>query len=137
MLPFKSETGPYQVPRYLNLDLGRHVQRNIARFRLRAHTMGVERACWQESERGLCDKCDLQDVQDEKHALFLCNCQEVCALRAKYDHLFLGASSQTYVPLGTNGFNFSEICNSDITRFLEQDSNQMLYFISDIMNFFL
>ena len=36
LLPLKSDTGPYCVPRYLNLDLGRHVQRNVARFRLRA-----------------------------------------------------------------------------------------------------
>ena len=136
MLPLKSETGPYRVPRYLNLDLGRNVQRNIARFRLRAHTMGVERACWQDGERGFCDKCDLQDVQDEKHALFLCNCQEVCALRAKFDHLFLGASSQTFVSLGNTGFYYSEICNSDITRFLEQDSNQMCFFLSEIMDVF-
>ena len=136
LLPLKSETGPFRVPRYLNLDLGRHVQTNIARFRLRAHTMGVERACWQNSERGLCDKCGLQDVQDEKHALFLCNCEEVCALRAKYDHLFLGASSQTFVSLGTNGFYFSEIGNEDVTRFLEQDSNQMCFFISEIMDYF-
>ena len=137
ILPLKSETGPYRIPRYLNLDLGRHVQRNIARFRLRAHTMGVERACLQDNDPGLCDKCDLQDVQDEKHALFLCNCLQICALRAKYDHLFLGASSQTIVSLGANaGFFYSEISNSDILRFLEQDSNQMYAFLSDIMDVF-
>ena len=108
LLPLKSDTGPYCVPRYLNLDLGRHVQRNIARFRLRAHTKGVERACCQDGEHGFCDRCDLQDV---KHALFLCSCPEICAVRAKYDHLFLGASSQTFVSLSANGFYISEICN--------------------------
>ena len=56
-------------------------------------------------------RCDLQDVQDEKHALFLCSCPEICAVRAKYDHLFLGASSQTFVSLSANGFYISEICN--------------------------
>ena len=81
LLPLMNDTGPYCVPRYLNLDLGRHVQRNIARFRLRAHTMGVERACWQDGDSGFCDRCDLQDVQDEKHALFLCNCPGICAVR--------------------------------------------------------
>ena len=106
LLPLKSDTGPYCVPRYLNLDLGRHVQRNIDRFRLRAHTMDVARACWQDGDSGFCDRCDLQDVQDEKHALFLCNCPGICAVRAKYDHLFLGASSQTFISLGANGFYF-------------------------------
>ena len=42
LLPLKSDTGPCCVLRYLDLDLGRHVQRNIAKFRLRAHTMSVE-----------------------------------------------------------------------------------------------
>eukprot|EP00983_Pelagomonas_calceolata_P011281 363076-Pelagomonas_calceolata.AAC.4 len=35
--------------------------------------MGVERAYWQTGVNGHCDKCDLQDLQDEKHALFLCD----------------------------------------------------------------
>ena len=53
LLPFSSAKAPFRVPRYLNLELNRRVQSNIARFRLRAHTMGVERAAWQEGERGL------------------------------------------------------------------------------------
>jgi hypothetical protein len=47
------------------------------------------------------------------------NCPGICAVRAKFDRLFLGASSQTFISLGANAFYFSEIC----TRFLEQDSN--------------
>eukprot|EP00983_Pelagomonas_calceolata_P052843 1143041-Pelagomonas_calceolata.AAC.1 len=42
-----AEAAHYKAPRYLNLDLGRHVQRNISRFRLRTHKMRVRRACWQ------------------------------------------------------------------------------------------
>eukprot|EP00983_Pelagomonas_calceolata_P045221 1139621-Pelagomonas_calceolata.AAC.1 len=68
--PVSAEAVPYKAPRYLNLDLGRHVQQNISRFRLRTHTMGVERACWQIGVNG----------QDEKHVLFYCNCFEVCKL---------------------------------------------------------
>jgi len=74
-LPLKPSTvwalwrPPHLLPRYLELELSRHVLRNIARFRLRAHTMRVETACWQIHNR-LCDKCDLHDVQDEKHVLF-------------------------------------------------------------------
>ncbi len=54
---------------YLELELSRHVLRNIARFRLRAHTLRVETGCWQSHNR-IYDKCDLHDVQDEKHVLF-------------------------------------------------------------------
>eukprot|EP00983_Pelagomonas_calceolata_P052410 1142841-Pelagomonas_calceolata.AAC.14 len=67
--PASAEAAPHKAPRRLNLDLGRHVRRNISRVRLRAHGMGVERACWQTSGNGRCDLCGLQDLQDEKHAL--------------------------------------------------------------------
>ena len=36
-----------RVPRYLYLDLSKHVVRNISRFRLRAHTLRVETGLWQ------------------------------------------------------------------------------------------
>eukprot|EP00983_Pelagomonas_calceolata_P092121 1157627-Pelagomonas_calceolata.AAC.13 len=38
---------PLQIPRYLHLDLGRHMQRNIACFRLHAHKLRVETSLWQ------------------------------------------------------------------------------------------
>eukprot|EP00983_Pelagomonas_calceolata_P049890 1141699-Pelagomonas_calceolata.AAC.3 len=34
------------------------------------HTMGVERDCWQT---GVNDQCELCELQDKKHALFLCS----------------------------------------------------------------
>ncbi len=46
---------PHVLPRYLELELSRHVLRNIARFRLRAHTLRVETGCWQSHNR-ICDK---------------------------------------------------------------------------------
>eukprot|EP00983_Pelagomonas_calceolata_P076410 1153411-Pelagomonas_calceolata.AAC.1 len=52
LYPVSAEAGPYKVPRYLNSDLGRHVQRHISRFRQRTPTMGVERACWQTGVNG-------------------------------------------------------------------------------------
>ncbi len=57
------------LPRYLELELSGHVLRNIARFRLRAHTLRVETGCWQ-IHNIICDKCELYDAQDEKHVLF-------------------------------------------------------------------
>jgi len=71
-LPLKPSNvrGPsHLLPRYLELELSRHVLWNIACFRSRAHTLR-ETGCWQIHNR-LCDKCDLHDVQDEKHVLFM------------------------------------------------------------------
>ncbi len=76
-LPLKPSTvrgPPHLLPRYLELKLisllmSRHVLCNIACFRLRAHSLRVETNCWQIHNR-LCDKCDLHEVQDQKHALF-------------------------------------------------------------------
>ncbi len=63
-LPLKPSTvwgPPHLLPRHLQLQLSRHVLRNIARFCLRAHTPRVETSSWQIYNR-LCDKCDLHDV---------------------------------------------------------------------------
>jgi len=61
-LPLKPSTvggPPHLLPRYLQLELPvelrRHVLCNIARIRLRAHTLRVETGCWQIHSR-LCDK---------------------------------------------------------------------------------
>jgi len=48
-IPFsRNKRMPINVPRYLHLDLFKHVMRNISRFRLRAHTLKVEAAAWHE-----------------------------------------------------------------------------------------
>jgi hypothetical protein len=48
-IPFsRNERMPINVPRYLHLDLSKHIMRNISRFRLRAHTLIVEAAAWLE-----------------------------------------------------------------------------------------
>jgi len=61
---------PHLLPRYLQLELSRHVLCNISRFHLRAHTLRAETGCWQNHNRH-CDKCDWHPVQDEK-CPFLC-----------------------------------------------------------------
>ena len=40
----RNERMPTIVPRYLHLDLSKHVMRNVSRFRLRAHALKVEAA---------------------------------------------------------------------------------------------
>ncbi len=66
----------FSVPKYLHLDLGKQTQRNMARFRLHSHTLQVETRSWEHHD-GTCDKCGLQAIQDEKHALFLCPCMQM------------------------------------------------------------
>jgi len=69
---------PFSVPRYLHLDLGRQTQRSVARFRL--HALRVETRSWEHHD-GTCDKSGLQAIQDEKRALLLCPCTQMCSLR--------------------------------------------------------
>ncbi len=57
--PLKPSTArgpPYLLPRYLQLELSRHVLRSIARFRLRAQTLRIETGCWKIHNR----HCEMQ-----------------------------------------------------------------------------
>jgi len=70
--PFsRNERMPIIVPRYLHLDLSKHVMRNVSRLRLRAHSLKVEAAAWLEDGSRVCDQCPGEDehVQNEVHAL--------------------------------------------------------------------
>eukprot|EP00983_Pelagomonas_calceolata_P046408 1140146-Pelagomonas_calceolata.AAC.2 len=57
----------------LHLDLGKRSLKNIARFRLHAHTSRVETSLCQE-HASACDRCDQGGLHDEKRAVFLCSC---------------------------------------------------------------
>ena len=94
-IPFsRNERMPINVPRYLHLNLSKHVMRNIRRFRLRAHTLKVEAAAWLEDGSCVwCDQCPGEDehVQNEVHALLFCQDHRVCELRKLFPsclHLF-------------------------------------------------
>ena len=78
------------VPRYLHFGLSKHVMRNISRFRLRAHTLKVEAAAWHEDGSCVCDQCPGEDehVQNEVHALLICQDHRVCELRKHFSFLF-------------------------------------------------
>ncbi len=45
--PSNVRSPSHLLPRYLELELSRHVLPNIAHFRLRAHTLRVGTSCWQ------------------------------------------------------------------------------------------
>jgi len=89
-IPFsRNERMPINVPRYLHLDLSKHVMRNISRFRLRAHTLKVEAAAWLEDGSCVCDQCpgENEHVQNEVHALLICQDHRVCELRKHFSFL--------------------------------------------------
>ena len=66
-IPFsRNERMPINVPRYLHLDLSKHVMRNISRFRLRAHTLKVEAAAWLEDGSCVCDQCPGEDEHESE-----------------------------------------------------------------------
>jgi hypothetical protein len=88
--PFsRNERMPINVPRYLHLDLSKHVKRNVSRFRLCAHTLKVEAAAWLEDGSRVCDKCPGEDeqVQNKVHALLFCQDHRVCELRKQFSFL--------------------------------------------------
>ena len=70
--PFsKNERMPTIVPRYLHLDLSKHVMRIVSKLRLRAHFLKVEAAAWLEDSSRICDQClgEYEHVQNKVHAL--------------------------------------------------------------------
>ncbi len=52
---------PLMPPRYLHLDLPKHVMRTVSRFRLHARTHTVKSSIW-SSGNGHCDKCSVVSV---------------------------------------------------------------------------
>ena len=62
---------------------------HVYNARLRAHHLRVESCKWHGGS-SICDKCECGEVQDEKHVLFFCKCDEVCELRMRFKDLFEG-----------------------------------------------
>eukprot|EP00983_Pelagomonas_calceolata_P056899 1144835-Pelagomonas_calceolata.AAC.2 len=78
---------------------------------------------------------DLHDLQDEKHPLFLRKCWSVCAVGSNYAHLFFEAPPQTRITLGAYDFYLRPSIQKSKAG-LRQDSNQLYFFISVIMDAF-
>jgi hypothetical protein len=110
---------PTIEPRYLDVDLSKHVMRNVNRLRLRAHTLKVEAAAWLEDGSCVCDECPGEDehVQNELHALLFCQeDHRVCELRTHFSFQFT-----------TN--------NQLVHDFLSQQNNRL--FLSELMDLFV
>ena len=134
--PVTVDGPPFSLPRYLHLDLGRQTQRNVARFRLHSHTLRVETRSWQQHDH-TCDKCGLQAVQDEKHALFLCPCMQMCSLRLQFADLFHDLPLANKITVNQTGaFYFSQACSEDVFKFFQRQTNDSYRFISELMDVF-
>ncbi len=107
---------------------------DIARFCLRAHTLRVETGCWQIHNR-LCDKCDLHDVQDEKHVLFSCPRLEMCYLRRRFKEQFADFAGRTYIG-DTGAFCFNNIGAEDVKLLLLKQTYKSFLFLSETMDIF-
>ena len=114
---------PIDVPHYLHLDLSKHVMRNISRFRLRAHTLKVEAAAWHEDGSCVCDQCPGEDehVQNEVHALLICQDHRVCELRKHFSFLF----SPFFEDFSAaQPFLLQQVNNQLVHDFLSQQNNK-------------
>jgi len=110
---------PYGLPKYMFLDLPHSVIRNVARFRLRVHTLRFETATWTPSASPECDLCQAGDrFQDEQHAIFYCTHPHVEFLRRKYASLFSQSGPQ------------------DVPTFLHQDNNKLYLFLHELLVFY-
>ena len=84
--------------------------RNISRFRLRAHTLKVEAAAWLEDGSCVCDQCPGEDehVQNEVHALLICQDHRVCELRKLFSFLFTPFFEDFSAASGWYSFNLKK-----------------------------
>ena len=125
---------PINVPRYLHLDLSKHVMRNISRFRLRAHTLKVEAAMWLEDGSCVCDQRLGEDehVQKEVHALLFCQDHQVCELRKHFSFLFIPFFEDFSA---AQPFLLQQVNNQLVHDFLPQQNNRL--FLSELMDLFV
>jgi len=125
----RNERMPINVPRYLHLDLSKHVMRNISRFRLRAHTLKVEAAAWLEDGSCVCDQCPGEDehVQNEVHALLICQDHRVCELRKDFSFLFTPFFEDFSA---AQPFLLQQVNNQLVHDFLSQHNNRLFLFLS-------
>ena len=104
-----------------------------------AHTLRVESGLWQNRVFS-CNRCDCQDIQDEKHVLFYCKDARACALRQKYAFLLdgLSATLQAFANEFQPFLNmFHQVSNQDVFTFLNQPNNKLFSFLSELMDIFM
>jgi len=106
----------------------------ISRFRLRTHTLKVEAAAWHEDGSCVCDQCPGEDehVQNEVHALLICQDHRVCELRKHFSFLF----SPFFEDFSAaQPFLLQQVNNQLVHDFLSQQNNGHFLFLSVLMDY--
>jgi hypothetical protein len=127
-IPFsRNERMPINVPWYLHLDLSKNVMRNASRFRLRVHTLKVEAAAWLEDGSCVCDQCPDEDehVQNEVHALLICQDHRIGELRKHFSFLFTPFLEDFSA---AQPFLLRQVNNQLVHDFLSQQNNTHFLF---------
>jgi hypothetical protein len=128
---------PTFVPRYFHLYLPKHhVMRNVSRLHLRAHTSKVEAAAWHEDGSCVCDQCPGEDghVQNEVHALLICQDHRVCELRKHFSFLFTPFFEDFSA---AQPFLLQQVNNQLVHYFLSQQNTRLFPFLSELMDSFV
>ena len=134
-LPFDQNVRkPIRTPGYLNLDLSQHVMQNVSRFRLRAHALKVETASWGDDVSPVCNLCSCGQIQDEVHALFMCQDEGICALRQKYIELFRTLSTDFSL---AQPYLRQHLSDQVVSNFLLQHNKKLLFFMSELLDLLL
>jgi hypothetical protein len=119
--------------------------RNASCFWLHAHNLKVETCHWKNwhHDQGpcICDNCDSRDIQDEKHLLFYCSCNQVCGLCRKYEKLFNDVytsllwffETHAFLPFLSYNLHKDAVSNEDVFRFLSQGTIHLYKFISELL----
>jgi len=78
-------------------------------------------------------------IQDEKHALFLCPCVQMCSLRLQFADLFHDLPLAQKITVNQTGaFYFSQTCCfEDAFNFFQKQTNDSYRFTSELMDVFL
>ena len=74
---YKLFKNDYRLEPYLNYNIPKSLFRSIARLRLSSHNLNIElgrhRRPYVPPEDRICQKCDLNEVDDEVHCLIVCS----------------------------------------------------------------
>jgi len=79
----------------------------------------------------------LQAIQDEKDALFLCPCLQMCSLRLQFADLFNDLPLAHKITVNQTGaLHLSQACSKDVFDIFQRRTNDSYHFISELMDVF-
>jgi hypothetical protein len=103
---------------------------------LRAHILKVEAAAWHEDGSCVWDQCPDEDehVQNEVHALLMCQDHRVCELRKHFIFLF----TPTFDDFSAaQPFLLQQVNNQLVHDFLSQQNNRLFLIFTELIDLFV